>query len=68
MNQSRLTRCHLCNEKCEQEVTALGKSGSITTTDDHQFSDKLPSWLRNVESEQDKGILRQVLLSTNKTS
>ncbi|KAJ4891290.1 Double Clp-N motif-containing P-loop nucleoside triphosphate hydrolases superfamily protein [Raphanus sativus] len=59
MNQSRLTRCHLCNEKCEQEVTALGKSGSITTTDDHQFSDKLPSWLRNVESEQDKGILRQ---------
>ncbi|CDY67448.1 BnaAnng24300D [Brassica napus] len=52
MNQSRLPRCHLCNEKCEQEVTALGKSGD-------QCSEKLPCWLRNVESEQDKGILRQ---------
>ncbi|KAH0883530.1 hypothetical protein HID58_059626 [Brassica napus] len=52
MNQSRLPRCHLCNEKCEQEVTALGKSGE-------QCSEKLPCWLRNVESEQDKGIPRQ---------
>ncbi|KAG2327555.1 hypothetical protein Bca52824_010283 [Brassica carinata] len=56
MSQSRLPRCHLCNEKCEQEVTALGKSSSMT---DNQCSEKLPCWLRNVESEQDKGILRQ---------
>ncbi|CAH8352427.1 unnamed protein product [Eruca vesicaria subsp. sativa] len=57
MNQSRLPRCHLCNEKCEQEVTALGKSSSMTTDD--QSSEKLPSCLRIVESEQEKGVLRQ---------
>ncbi|KAJ0230231.1 Protein SMAX1-LIKE 7 [Hirschfeldia incana] len=56
MTQSRLPRCHLCNEKCEQEVTALGKSGSMAVD---QCSEKLPCWLRNVEYEQDKGILRQ---------
>ncbi|KAL1195734.1 Protein SMAX1-LIKE 7 [Cardamine amara subsp. amara] len=55
MNQT-LPRCHLCNEKYEQEVSAFGKSGTIL---DDQCSEKLPSWLRNVEAEQDKGIIRK---------
>lgn len=58
MNQT-LPRCHLCNEKYEQEVTAFAKSGSSV---DDQCSEKLPSWLRNVEPEQDKGLLRKVQL------
>ncbi|KAG7573023.1 P-loop containing nucleoside triphosphate hydrolase [Arabidopsis suecica] len=56
MNQT-LPRCHLCNEKYEQEVTAFAKSGSSL---DDQCSEKLPSWLRNVEHEQDKGSLGKV--------
>ncbi|EOA26514.1 hypothetical protein CARUB_v10022567mg [Capsella rubella] len=55
MNQT-LPRCHLCNEKYEQEVTAFAKSGSLI---DDQCAEKLPSWLRNVEPEQDKGLLRK---------
>ncbi|XP_010469910.1 PREDICTED: protein SMAX1-LIKE 7-like isoform X3 [Camelina sativa] len=55
MNQT-LPRCHLCNEKYEQEVAALAKSVSVI---DDQCSEKLPSWLRNVEPEQDKGLLRK---------
>ncbi|CAA7038033.1 unnamed protein product [Microthlaspi erraticum] len=49
MNQT-LPRCHLCNEKYEQEVTSFGKSGS---SPDDQSSETLPSWL------QDKGILKK---------
>ncbi|AEC08329.1 Double Clp-N motif-containing P-loop nucleoside triphosphate hydrolases superfamily protein [Arabidopsis thaliana] len=56
MNQT-LPRCHLCNEKYEQEVTAFAKSGSMI---DDQCSEKLPSWLRNVEHEHEKGNLGKV--------
>ncbi|KFK24387.1 hypothetical protein AALP_AAs72209U000500 [Arabis alpina] len=52
-----LPRCHLCNEKYEQEVAALAKTETSLSLTDDQCSDKLPSWLRNVEPEQDKGII-----------
>ncbi|XP_060178814.1 protein SMAX1-LIKE 7-like [Lycium barbarum] len=41
------SRCHLCNEKCKQEVNALSKSGllsSVSVADHYQSS--LPSWLQ----------------------
>uniref|UniRef100_A0A1J3ECP7 Chaperone protein ClpB n=1 Tax=Noccaea caerulescens TaxID=107243 RepID=A0A1J3ECP7_NOCCA len=52
MNQT-LPRCHLCNEKYEQEVTSFGKSGPSLSLTDDQCSEKLPSWLR------DNGVLRK---------
>ncbi|CAN8315306.1 unnamed protein product [Cochlearia groenlandica] len=55
MNQA-LSRCHLCNEKYEQEVSAFGKSSSSLDL----CSVKLPCWLRNVEYGKDNGILRKV--------
>ncbi|KAF2558778.1 hypothetical protein F2Q68_00013005 [Brassica cretica] len=53
VNQT-LPRCHLCNEKCLQEVAAVVKAGSSLSTAD-QSSEKLPSWLRAAETELDKG-------------
>ncbi|KAL0723777.1 hypothetical protein Bca4012_038376 [Brassica carinata] len=52
VNQT-LPRCHLCNEKCLQEVAAVVKAGSSVSTAD-QCSEKLPSWLRAAETELDK--------------
>ncbi|KAF8116286.1 hypothetical protein N665_0020s0137 [Sinapis alba] len=53
VNQT-LPRCHLCNEKCLQEVAAVVKAGSNVSKAD-QSSEKLPSWLRVAETELDKG-------------
>lgn len=42
------SRCHQCNEKCEQEVAALSKGGfSASVADHHQPN--LPSWLQMAE-------------------
>ncbi|VVB01833.1 unnamed protein product [Arabis nemorensis] len=60
-----LPRCHLCNEKYEQEVAAFAKIGSSLSLTDDQCSEKLPSWLRNVEPEQDKGILTKAKDNSN---
>ncbi|CAN7139150.1 unnamed protein product [Brassica rapa subsp. narinosa] len=49
-----LPRCHLCNEKCLQEVAAVVKAGSSLSVAD-QSSEKLPSWLRAAETQLDKG-------------
>ncbi|KAL0732430.1 hypothetical protein Bca4012_008639 [Brassica carinata] len=51
VNQT-LPRCHLCNEKYLQEVSAVVKAGSSLSD---QCSEKLPSWLRAAETELDKG-------------
>ncbi|XP_051143171.1 protein SMAX1-LIKE 6-like [Andrographis paniculata] len=39
------TRCHLCNEKCEQEIAAVSNGGSCG----EQCKSSLPSWLQNAE-------------------
>ncbi|KAJ4868002.1 Double Clp-N motif-containing P-loop nucleoside triphosphate hydrolases superfamily protein [Raphanus sativus] len=54
VNHQTLPRCHLCNEKCLQEVAAVVKAGSSVSVAD-QCSEKLPSWLRAAETELDKG-------------
>lgn len=43
-----VSRCHLCNEKCEQEVTALS-DGGYTASVAYQFPSSLPSWLERPE-------------------
>ncbi|KAK9282905.1 hypothetical protein L1049_011130 [Liquidambar formosana] len=49
------SRCHLCNEKYEQEVTAVSKGGfSASVADQYQFS--LPSWLQMTELGANKGL------------
>ncbi|KAK8550829.1 hypothetical protein V6N12_039513 [Hibiscus sabdariffa] len=52
-NQS-IPRCNLCNEKYEQEVDAVMKSGSTVSVAD-QYSENLPSWLRMAAVDTSKG-------------
>lgn len=55
LNSSNLsiTRCHLCNEKCEHEVSAILKGGSTISVSD-QHSGTLPSWLLMGEPDANK--------------
>ncbi|XP_055829580.1 protein SMAX1-LIKE 6-like isoform X2 [Solanum dulcamara] len=51
------SRCHLCNEKCKQEVSALSKSGlisSVSVADHYQSS--LPSWLQMTQLNTNGGL------------
>lgn len=66
VNQT-LPRCHLCNEKCLQEVAAVVKADSSLSTAD-QSSEKLPSWLRAAETELDKGPTKSTKVRFNSTS
>ncbi|XP_010558877.1 PREDICTED: protein SMAX1-LIKE 6-like [Tarenaya hassleriana] len=51
-----MPRCHLCNEKYEQEVASFIKVGSSFSAA-NQCSEKLPSWLRSVDpNSHNKGI------------
>ncbi|XWS52982.1 hypothetical protein CRYUN_Cryun11dG0118800 [Craigia yunnanensis] len=51
-NQS-IPRCNLCNEKYEQEVTAISKVGTTVSVAD-QYSENLP-WLRMAAVDTSKG-------------
>ncbi|XP_059663846.1 protein SMAX1-LIKE 7-like, partial [Cornus florida] len=51
-NQSS-TRCDLCNEKYEQEVSVVTKGGSTTSVAD-QYSASLSSWLQMDEADTSK--------------
>lgn len=42
------SRCHQCNEKCEQEVAALSKGGFTASVAD-QYQPNLPAWLQMAE-------------------
>ncbi|XP_031263096.1 protein SMAX1-LIKE 8-like [Pistacia vera] len=46
------TRCHQCNERCEQEMIALSKDFSSSIADQCQSS--LPSWLQMTERGKDR--------------
>ncbi|KAM7522067.1 hypothetical protein LguiA_011969 [Lonicera macranthoides] len=46
-----LTRCKLCNEKYEQEVSLVLKGGGSTNSVSDQYSPTLPSWLQRGESD-----------------
>lgn len=50
------SRCHLCNEKCKQEVNALSKSGLISNVSvaDH-YQSSLPSWLQMTQLNTNGG-------------
>ncbi|XP_074339287.1 protein SMAX1-LIKE 8-like [Apium graveolens] len=43
-----VSRCHLCNKKCEEEVAALS-DGGYTASQAYQFPSSLPSWLERPE-------------------
>ncbi|KAL9388892.1 hypothetical protein Peur_017497 [Populus x canadensis] len=50
-----LPRCHLCNEKCEQEILSVSKGGFIgSVADQHQSS--LPPWIEMAEIGTNKGL------------
>ncbi|KAG6760095.1 hypothetical protein POTOM_036596 [Populus tomentosa] len=50
-----LPRCHLCNEKCEQEILSVSTGGFIgSVADQHQSS--LPSWMEMAEIGTNKGL------------
>ncbi|KAL5732844.1 hypothetical protein ACOSP7_032187 [Xanthoceras sorbifolium] len=48
-----VSRCHQCNEKCEQEIAAFSKEGSTASIAD-QYQSSLPSWLQMSEPGTDK--------------
>lgn len=50
-----LPRCHLCNEKCEQEVIEISKGGFNVSVAD-QCQSTLPSWLQMTELGANKGL------------
>ncbi|EEF28998.1 protein SMAX1-LIKE 7 isoform X2 [Ricinus communis] len=50
-----ISRCHLCNEKCEQEVLAVSKGGCVASVAD-QYQSNLPSWLQMAELGTNKGL------------
>ncbi|KDP44758.1 hypothetical protein JCGZ_01258 [Jatropha curcas] len=50
-----ISRCRLCNEKCEQEVLAVSKGGPIASVADH-YQSNLPSWLQMAELGTNKGL------------
>ncbi|OVA10320.1 ATPase [Macleaya cordata] len=52
-NQS-ISRCNLCNEKYEQEVSSILQGGCTLSVAD-QYKASLPSWLQTTELSQNKG-------------
>jgi hypothetical protein len=59
-----LPRCHLCNEKCEQEILSVSKGGFIgSVADQHQSS--LPSWMEMAEIGTNKGLDAKVCIVFN---
>lgn len=42
------SRCHLCNEKCEQDMSAITKGGLASSVAE-QYQSGLPSWLQMTE-------------------
>ncbi|XP_073124366.1 protein SMAX1-LIKE 7-like [Henckelia pumila] len=50
-----VVRCHLCNEKCEQEVKALSNGGTCDS-DLEQSQSSLPSWLQISEYSTQNGL------------
>lgn len=50
-----VTRCHLCNEKCEQEVAAVSSGGvHASVVEKHQSSS--PSLLQTAEAGSQSGL------------
>ncbi|KAK4385340.1 protein SMAX1-LIKE 7 [Sesamum angolense] len=50
-----VVRCHLCNEKYEQEVAALSKGGACASVVE-EYQSSLPSWLRPAEPSAQSGL------------
>ncbi|KAJ9175895.1 hypothetical protein P3X46_014401 [Hevea brasiliensis] len=50
-----ISRCHMCNERCEQEVLAVSKGGFIASVAD-QYQSNLSSWLKMTELGTNKGL------------
>ncbi|KAF9593897.1 hypothetical protein IFM89_025933 [Coptis chinensis] len=50
-----ISRCHLCNEKCEQEVSSFLNGGCTPSVAD-QYHGSLPSWLQKAELNGNKGL------------
>ncbi|KAL0303843.1 UNVERIFIED_CONTAM: protein DWARF 53 [Sesamum radiatum] len=50
-----VVRCHLCNEKYEQEVAALSKGGACASVAE-EYQSSLPSWLRPAEPSAQSGL------------
>ncbi|XAR65946.1 hypothetical protein NMG60_11011964 [Bertholletia excelsa] len=50
-----LSCCHLCSEKCEHEVSAMGKGGFVASLAE-QYQASLPSWLQIRELGINKGL------------
>ncbi|KZV15618.1 hypothetical protein F511_41173 [Dorcoceras hygrometricum] len=50
-----VVRCHLCNEKCEQEVKALSDGGSCDSVLE-QSQSSLPSWFQIAEYSKQNGV------------
>lgn len=45
---NNVSRCHVCNEKCDQEVNAISNGGFSSSVADH-YRSNLPYWLQMPE-------------------
>nr|XP_048324167.1 protein SMAX1-LIKE 6 [Ziziphus jujuba var. spinosa] len=50
------TRCHSCNEKCENEVASILKVGSATLVAGDKYPENLPCWSQTAEHDTGKGV------------
>ena len=53
--------CHLCNEKCKQEILSVSKGGFVGSVADH-YQSSLPSWLQMAEIGTNKGLDAKVCI------
>lgn len=49
-----ISRCHICNERCEQEILAVSKGGFVASVAD-QYQSNLSPWLKMTELGTSKG-------------
>lgn len=62
-----ISRCHICNERCEQEILAVSKGGFVASVAD-QYQSNLSPWLKMTELGTSKGFDGKVRLLLNMSS
>lgn len=59
-SRKSIPRCHMCDDKCEEEINAVTKGGVATSVADQYWS-TLPSWLQMADLDVAKEFHAKVL-------
>ncbi|OIT20929.1 PREDICTED: protein SMAX1-LIKE 6-like [Nicotiana attenuata] len=60
------SRCHLCNEKCKQEINTLSNTGFSGVSVAHHCQSSLPSWLQMTDQLRSNGGLDAIKAKDDK--